>query len=177
MGSVRTGSRVGSVGGVLFVLLNAGVAGSPAATVLRVVGVAAFAGVLWLAVLRPGAPRSGSPPSRAALRTYLLCVLGEAVAIPLGAQVLTRALERPDLVLPWVVVVVGVHFAPFARTFGVPLFGRLAVALVALGLVGGVLTVLLGPVVAGLTGVVAGFVLLAFVAVGALRPARAPGRR
>src|SRR4051794_6846726 len=105
MGGPRTGSLVGAVGGVLFVVLNAGVVGGPADVVLRVLAVLAFALVLWFSVLRPAARRPGPAPSPRALRTYVVCVVGEVVAIPLGAQVLTRLLDRPVLVLPWVVVV------------------------------------------------------------------------
>lgn len=170
MGSPRTGSLIGAIGGVLFVVLNAGALGAPTSLVLRVIGVAAFAFVLWWSVLRPGAPRPGPRPSRTALRTYLLCVAGEVVAIPAGAQLLVRVVHRPELVLPWVVLVLGVHFLPFARTFRVPLFAALAWALVALGLLGGVLAVVTGPVAAAVTAVLAGFVLLAFAAAGGSRP-------
>jgi hypothetical protein len=162
MGSPRTGALIGAIGGVLFVVLNAGALGSPTSIVLRVVGVAAFALVLWWSVLRPSAGRPGPRPEPSALRTYLLCVVGEVVAIPLGAQVLVRVVGRPELVLPWVVLVLGVHFLPFARTFRVPLFATLAWTLVAIGLLGGVLAVLVGPVLAATAGVLAGFVLLAF---------------
>lgn len=169
MGSPRTGALIGAVGGVLFVVLNAGALGSPTNLALRVLGVAAFAFVLWWSVLRRSAAGPGPRPAPAALRTYLLCVAGEVVAIPLGAQVLVRAVGHPELVLPWVVLVVGVHFLPFARTFRVPLFAALAWTLVALGLLGGVLAVALGPVLAAGTGVLAGFVLLAFAAAGGSR--------
>ena len=172
MGGPRTGSLIGAVGGVLFVVLNAGVAGSPASVVLRVLGVAAFTGVLWFSVLRRPARRPGPAPAPRALRTYLVCVAAEVVAIPLGAQVLTRLLDRPGLVLPWVVVVLGVHFLPFARAFGVRLFTVLAWTLVAVGVLGGALAVVLDPRAAALSGVVAGFVLLAFAGAGGTRRVR-----
>jgi hypothetical protein len=169
VGSSRTGALIGAIGGVVFVLANAGALGSPASVVLRVVGVAAFAVVLWWSVLRRGAAQPGPPPAPGALRTYLLCVVGEVLAIPLGAQLLVRAVGRPELVLPWVVLVVGVHFLPFARTFRVPLFAALAWSLVVLGLLGGALAVAVGPVLASAAGVLAGFVLLAFAAAGGSR--------
>ncbi len=166
---------IGAIGGVLFVVLNAGPLGSPTSTVLRVVGVVAFALVVWFSVLRPASHRPGPSPSRTALRTYGFCVVGEVVAIVLGAQVLVRLLHSPELVLPWVVLVVGVHFVPFARAFRVPLFAVLGWTLIAVAVVGGVLTVALGAaaaVPAALTGVVAGFVLLAFAGAGGTRPTR-----
>ena len=172
MGGPRTGSLVGAIGGVLFVLLNAGSAGGPAGVVLRVAGVAGFAFVLWFSVLRPAARRPGPAPAPRALRTYLVCVAGEVVAIPLGAQVLTRLADRPGLVLPWVVVVVGIHFVPFAHAFGVRLFAVLGGTLVAVGVLGGALALAVDPRAAALSGVVAGFVLLAFAAAGGTRSAR-----
>ena len=92
------------------------------------------------------------------------------VAIPVGALVLGR-LGLPDLVLPWVLVVVGVHFWPFAKAFGVPSFRVLGLALVTLGMVGAVAGVATGsgrP--GGLAAVAAGFVLLGFSFAGRLRP-------
>lgn len=152
---VRLGSLVGAAFGLVFVLVNAGgIAGS---ALWQVAAVVAFAAVVAAAARsRVSAP----PPAPTALRTYGACVLAEVVAIPVGARVLT-ALDQPDLVLCWVVLVVGVHFGPFARAFDAPVFLPLAIALVLLALGGGAL-VLAGVDDAQLaTGVVAGFVLLA----------------
>lgn len=165
----RLGSMIGAIGGVAFVLMNAGALGSPLGSVSRVVGVVVFAFAFWYAVIRtrnhPTRPR---PPAEA-LRVYWICVVAEVVAIPLGNQVLVRVFDRPDLTPVWVVFVVGAHFLPFARAFRVPLFTGLGVALIVVALIGGLATVTISPLGAPLAGVVAGFVLLAFAVLGAYR--------
>lgn len=71
--------------------------------------------VLAVALLARSPAAAPPRPRPGALRTYLLCVAAEVVAIPVGALVI-RALDRPsDLIVVWVVFVVGVHFLPFAR--------------------------------------------------------------
>ena len=166
----RLGSLIGAIAGLVFVLVNAGAFDTPVDVVLRVLGVAVFAVVAWYGVLRRAAGRPGPEPSRGALRTYLICVAGEVVAIPLGAQLLVRVLDRPQLTPVWVVLVVGVHFLPFARAFRVPLFRALGWSLVALALLGGALALTLTPLAVPAAAVAAGFVLLAFAALGATRP-------
>ena len=158
------GSIVGAIGGLVFVLVNAGAA--PAALVWRIAGVVAFAAIMWFVVLRgPGIDQA--PPSRAAIRTYGLSVLALVVAIPIGARIITVVLDKPDAVLVWVVLVVGVHFLPFASAFDLPIFRWLSASLILVSLVGAVPTLASNSATAaGCTGVVAGFVLLFFAAVG-----------
>ena len=170
----RLGSLISAIAGLIFVLVNAGAFGGPLDVVLRVLGVVVFAAVIWFAVLRRAAGRPGPEPSPGALRTYLICVGGEVVAIPLGAQLLIRVLDRPQLTPVWVVLVVGVHFLPFARAFRVPLFRTLGWTLVGLALLGGVLALTLTPLAVPGAAVAAGFVLLAFAALGATRPGTVP---
>ena len=156
------GSVIGAVAGLVFVLANAG--DLPAATVWRVAGGLAF--VLVIVALRRGPVAEPPRPSRTALRTYGLCVLGEVLAIPVGALVI-RALDGPaELVVVWVVFVVGVHFLPFARAFGLPVFDLLAGTLIVLAVVGGVLTLAVDAVAGPWTAVLAGFALLAFAGLG-----------
>lgn len=158
------GSVVGAVGGLVFVLVNAGAL--PGAPVLRVLAAVLFAVVLLLA-LRVRDP--GPPPSRQALRVYGFCVLAEVLAIPAGAAVL-RALDRPELVPVWVVLVLGVHFVPFARAFAAPVFAVLGWALVGVAVVGALVTLATGDGdAAPATASVAGFVLLGFSLYG-VRP-------
>ncbi|MFD1049576.1 FAD-dependent oxidoreductase, partial [Kibdelosporangium lantanae] len=52
-----------------------------------------------------------------AMRVYWTCVVAEVVGFFVGAQVITRVFDRPDLVVVWVVLVVGAHFVPFAAAF------------------------------------------------------------
>jgi hypothetical protein len=70
-------------------------------------------------------------------------------------------------VLVWVVLVVGVHFLPFANAFHLPVFRWLAASLVVVALIGAVPTLATTSATApGWTGVAAGFVLLSFSAAG-----------
>jgi hypothetical protein len=173
---VPIGSVIGAIAGLVFILANAGALdGTP---VLRAIGVAGFAAVT--AVLVRG-PRVEQPaPSRSAMRIYWLCVAGEVAAIPLGAAVVSGALHSPSAVVAWVVFVVGAHFGPFARVFGLPLFGWLAGALLLLGAVGLVLALTVDHTFAACSAVAAGYVLLAFSAAGPYvsraRPSSTPTR-
>lgn len=167
----RVGSMVGAIGGLLFVLINAGPLGSPLSLVplslvLRVAGGLVFVATIWWAVIRSRGVDDGPPP-RSAMRVYAISVVVEVVAIVVGAQILGRGLHRPELSLVWVVFVVGVHFIPFSRAFGLPRFAVLGVALMLTAVAGGLVTVLATPLGSPLTGVVAGFILLGF----ALSPA------
>lgn len=165
----RLGSLIGAIGGVLFVLLNAGPLGRAAETVVQGLGVVAFTSVLIYAVVRTRGLSGDPPPPRSALRTYAICVVAMVVAIPLGTQLIVRVLHRPELALDWVVFVVGVHFLPFARAFRVPLFGYLAAGLIVVALVGGGVALAAGPVATAWAAVAAGFLLLGFAAAGGLR--------
>lgn len=164
---VRLGSTIGAIGGLLFVVINAGPIGAPAATIVRIVGVVAFCLVLFLIRTRTSGRADGPAPSRAALRTYWMCVAAEVVAIPVGALVL-RLLHQSVLTLVWVVFVVGVHFLPFARAFGVRLFAALGVGLVVVAVAGAVAALADGAVAVAWTAVAAGAVLLMFAAAGVL---------
>lgn len=158
------GSIIGAVAGLLFVLLNA--AAMPLPVVWRVAAVIAFTAIGWW-LLRPGSAVPQPPPDRSALRTYGLSVTAMVVSIPVGATLLTNVFDRPDAVVVWVVFVVGVHFVPFARAFEMALFYWLALTLVLVAVVGGIVTVATGDSHApGVSGVVAGIVLLAFSATG-----------
>lgn len=163
-GDPRLGSLVGVVGGLVFVLVNAGAL--PGALVWRVLAVAAAVVVVALLATRPVA--GAGPPSREALRTYLVSVGLMVVAIPVGAAVL-GALGEERLVLPWVVVVVGAHFVPFASAFAAPVFRLLGLALVAIGAVGAVAALAGAGDAPEATGVAAGSALLAAAAAPLLR--------
>lgn len=180
----RLGSIVGATGGLGFVLGSAG--GVPATLLWQLLAAALGVAVL-VAVWRTTAP-APPPPSREGLRLYGICVVAMLVAVPLGARLLTVA-DLEHLVRVWVVLVVGLHFLPFARAFGTPLFTRLGVALVGVALVGAALATVSGAdddTWPAATAVAAGFVLLGFALGGLLvrnaetttatPPAPSPGR-
>jgi hypothetical protein len=167
----RVGSLVGAVAGLVFIEVNAGALPDPVGAVVRVVGVLAFLAVLWFSVLRrrSGADRGtdgGGRMSSEGVRVYWFSVLAEVVCIPLGALVLNQVFHRPELVVVWVVAVVGAHFLPFARIFHAPLFVRLAWTLIALAAAGALATLLISTTFAPIAAVLAGVALLGF-AVGA----------
>ncbi|PZS18770.1 MAG: hypothetical protein DLM57_05790 [Pseudonocardiales bacterium] len=158
------GSVIGAIGGVVFVLVNAGAV--PASVVWRITAAVAFAAIAWLVVVR-GPEIDQAPPSRAAMRTYWVSVAAMVVAIPIGAAVISNALHKPNAVLVWVVFVVGAHFVPFSRAFGLPVFVWLSVSLIVVAAVSAVPALAYNSAVAaGWCGVVAGFVLLFFAGVG-----------
>lgn len=162
----RLGSTIGATGGVTFVLVNAGSLSDIASVVLRIVGIASFGLVVWYAVIRTRNWPAGPLPSAPAMRMYWACVAAEVLAIVLGAQVLIRVLGEPDLILDWVVLVVGLHFLPFAQAFRLPIFTVLGALLIAVALVGGLVTITVSPTGSTWAGVTAGFLLLTFAALG-----------
>ncbi|WP_235736846.1 hypothetical protein [Nocardioides alcanivorans] len=102
----------------------------------------------------------------------MISVIAMAVAIPVGAAIITNVFSKPTVVLPWVVFVVGAHFLPFARAFQLPVFRWLAVSLIAVAVIGAAVTLASeSRTAAGWTGVAAGFALLVFSAIGNLRVA------
>ena len=169
------GAVVGAVGGLVFVLLNA--AGLPAGWhwPARLVGLLLFAAVV-VGALRAWPRQPGAPPSRESLRPYLLAVVAMIVAIPLGSVALRRLLDRPELTLPWVVLVVGLHFLPMAGPFRAPVFRTLGLGLALVALIGGALTLLVDPAWAPATGVGAGLALLLAAGSG-VAPGRSPSVR
>lgn len=169
--SERIGSLIGAIGGLLFVLINAAGLPSPLGVVAGVLGVALFIAVDVLVVFRRRAAVPEDPPSRSQIRTYGFSVTGMVVAILVGARILDAS-GRVELIVVWAVFCVGAHFIPFARAFGVPVFARLGLAMMAVAVVGGVVAeVTSSDDVPFSTAVVAGFLLLG----AALTPAL--GRR
>jgi hypothetical protein len=129
--------------------------------------------VLWVAVVRVWDVRDPTPPSRTALRTYGFSVVAMLVLLPVGS-VLLRQIDRPELTLPWVVLVVGAHFLPMARAFRAAALRAVGLGLVAVAVLGAVLVLAVGPGwPASATAVAAGFTLLAAASSGARRPSTA----
>ena len=166
------GSIIGGVGGLVFVLVNAG--SVPGSLIWRIAAAVVFVAIMWFVVLR-GPAVDGVPPNRAALRTYGVSVVAMVVAIPAGSTVINNVFDKSNAVLVWVVFVVGAHFWPFARAFGLLVFRWLSVSLVVVAIIGAVPTLATNSAAAaGWTGVVAGFVLLLFSAVGPPRTQGSP---
>lgn len=174
------GSLVGAVFGAIYVEANSGSLPMPVPIALRIAGAVAFVGlVVLIAVTRrpptPSADKPG-PSGRGGFgRGYWLIVAGEATAIVIGANVLTRVFDLPHAVLPhavvaWVSVVVGVHFLALAAIWRLSLFRALGGAICLCGL-GGLAAVGAGATNAAIAiigGVGPGALLLAFAYWGAV---------
>ncbi|MXG88879.1 hypothetical protein [Nocardioides flavescens] len=160
----RLGSLIGCAGGLAFVLVSAG--GVPGAWWWRALGLV-LAGAVLVAIVVSRAP-APPPPDRRALRIYGACVLAMVLAILVGARVL-NALGETDLVRLWVVLVVGIHFVPFASAFRQPLFTRLGATMAAIAVAAGAISpwVSWAPYAGAVGG---GLALLVFALLGLVRP-------
>lgn len=164
MRSRPIGAIIGVIGGLVYVQVKAGAV--PGSVVWRVVSAVVFVAIIYFVVLR--GPSVDQPwPSRSKIRIYLISVVAMIVAIPVGAIILTRVLDQPQVVTPWVVFVVGAHFAPFGRVFELPIMRWLAVSMIIVAIVGAVAVLRShSAVAAGWTGITAGFVMFFFAAIG-----------
>ena len=161
-------SLVAAVVGELFIQLTAGALQPPLTWPVRIAGAVLFLVVLWYAVLREREPdRTRRIRARSALRTYYICLGLLILAVPAGIWLFTEVLPVPALIVPWLVVLAGVHFFVFASAFGISLFEKLGAVLMATGVVGGAVVLRFSTSVSALTGVVAGFILLVFSAAAA----------
>lgn len=163
------GHLVGAFFGALFVVLNAGLLGTVGHVVAAVLAVAAVV-VVVLAYLR--ARRStGSAGMFEMTRSYRVIVGIEIVALVVGIAVLGRV--APQLNVPWIVLVVGLHFLAFARWWpdgGGP-FRVLGAVMVVLAVAGAVVGILGGPGSAPVAQFVSGFLTGVVMLLGLAVPA------
>ena len=169
-------SLISAIGGLLFAEISSLWLPPSLGWPVRIVGAVGFVAVLWYAVLRKRPPaRPPHPRSPRAIRTYLICLALEIVAVPLGGLLFIQVLGQPAVILPWVVIVAGLHFLPFRNAFGTALSDRLAAVLFGLGILGGALVLRWSSAYSPWTGVAAGLVLLGFAAATArVRDSQAP---
>lgn len=165
----QLGSLIGSVFGLVYVLVNTGPLPATVAAALRVVGVGAFIAVVVAlfvrgrARVRAGAPPDAPEPERFG-RAYGAIVAIEAAALFGGLAIVNGVLDRPEAGVAWVSTVVGAHFFALARVFALRFFLGLGVVITACGVIG------LGLAAAGvnaapiaaISGVVPGLVLLGY---------------
>lgn len=157
------GAVIGATAGLVFILVNSGSMPGALAPAVRILGGIAFLAILASLFMRSKGSR-GRPmtPDPRARRVYWRSVAVEAILIPVGASAFTR-LSHPELVVPWVALVVGAHFLPFARAFQVAGFRPLAWCLIGLAVIGGCLALTAGAAAgAAVAGVLSGVALLAF---------------
>jgi hypothetical protein len=158
-------SLISAIGGLLFAEISSLWLPASAGWPVRIVGAVGFVAVLWYAVLRKRPP-GAAPSFTVAARNPQLPDLRVARDRRHTAwrAALRPVLRQPVVVLPWVVIVAGLHFIPFRDAFGIPLSDRLGGVLFGLGILGGALVLRWSPAFSPWTGVAAGLVLLGFAA-------------
>ncbi len=158
------GAAIGAVFGLVYVWVNAGEVPSGMSLTLRVLGVAAFAGlVAMLVVRRNDTTEPGDRPDRDVFgRGYWTVVVAEVIALFGGLRVINGSLDAPEASVAWVSVVVGVHFVALAAVWGNPFVRGLGVAITLCGAFGLVLAIAGAPraSIALLSGVAPGAILL-----------------
>lgn len=167
------GAVIGAAGASAFVHANRGVLPGPWATVAVVAWAVALLVWGWAVLVRPRRLADAGPPARGAGLVYVGSVLGMLALFAVGRRVLD-ALDRHELMPAVVVIGVGLHFLPFARAFGAPVFATLGLTLAAIGLAGLRLGVVAGAVPVAAAAVLTGVVMLLLVALDATRDPTAP---
>jgi hypothetical protein len=179
----RLGALIGAVFGLIYILVNTGALPLAARLPLSALGLAAFLIVMLALHRRRGrASTDGNAPAQAGglSRTYWTIVAAEAAALAAGLALLNGPFHTPDAGVAWVSTVVGVHFVALGAAFRQRFFhylggsGRRMRAGRSWPGAGGAATAL----VAGISGVVPGMLLLAAAWSGAHRipPAARPSR-
>ena len=108
---------IGGAFGLVYVVAGAGALPSPAAAVLRVLAIAAFAGLLITARLTITEPGDRAPETTPFSRGYWIIAAAEAAAIAAGVVVLAVVLHAPRAFFGWVTLIVGVHFFGLAHVW------------------------------------------------------------
>ncbi|MET7833686.1 hypothetical protein ABZS44_12725 [Micromonospora sediminicola] len=171
------GSLVAISFGTVFVLVNSGGLAAPWPLVVRVTGLL-VAALLLVGLFRVARRETPAPEREAAGfmdRRYWLVVALEAVALFGGLSVINNVLDRPEVAVAWVAVVVGVHFFGLAAVWRMPRYHWLGAVMTALGIAGFLVHAFGGSAatVALVAGVGCGAALFATVAL-ALRDATTP---
>jgi len=134
-----------------------------------VVAVVLTAGVFWVA--RKGTVHGEAPDGGFAGRAYWNVVGGECLALFGGLVVINAVFGQPKLAVPWIALVVGVHFVLLAQAWRIGLYRVLGIVQAGLGLAGFVLAAA-GAALATVNlvaGVLSGVALYGAVAAGVLQ--------
>lgn len=175
MNGAKVGAAVGLVGGLLFVVLNGPVLPVPWPTVVIAAGVVLFLFTIRTVLRTPPDPDSYRPDERQ-MQAFWITLGLEAAAIFGGAFVIVRVLDRPDASLPWISLVLGVHWLVFHRVFGEPVFLWLGWLTLTCGVIGMLAALTqIGPPASAtvVSGLLTGAVMLIVVNVDARRRRRA----
>lgn len=160
----RAGALIGLIGSCVFTFSYSVGFSDFLSVGARLLVVVAVCATLWFLYVAPRYLGAFLPPRAAQIAVYVACVVAEFALIAAGSAVLeaSSALElRPALI----VLVVGVHFLPFAWAFRERMFYLLGCLLVAIGACGLLLGTDTSASTAGVSaGVVMSLVLLAYSA-------------
>ncbi|MET9688938.1 hypothetical protein ABZY81_10715 [Streptomyces sp. NPDC006514] len=167
MTSNQTGRLIGAIFGLVFVLANAGALPTAAAVPVCVLGIASF---IWLFVaLRrvrtPPAGGGGGAAPRRFGRSFFLVVAAEIAVALAGFLVVNLVFHAPQAAVPWLSLVVGLHFFGLAAIWHMPSLRLLAASMAACGAAGLVLAACgASPaVIATASGIAPGALLLGSV--------------
>ena len=154
---------IGGAFGLVYVVAGAGALPSPAAPVLRVLAIAAFAGLLITARLTITEPGDRAPETAPFSRDYWIIAAAEAAAIAAGVVVLAVVLHAPRALFGWVTLIVGVHFFGLAHVWKRRFYTRLGAVITACGAAGLAAAAASAPaaVIAAIAGIGPGVLLLA----------------
>lgn len=133
-----TGSLVGVVFGLVFIEVNSGGLPGNWPLVVRVAGAVVAAGLLaglvWVA--RKGEVEEKVASGGFVGRRYWNIVGLEGLALFGGLIVINGALGKPEFAVPWIALVVGVHFVFLGHAWQIDLYKWLGYVQSALGLAG-----------------------------------------
>jgi Family of unknown function (DUF7010) len=157
-------SVIGGAGGTAYVVINASALDTAASTVLRILAIGALLWILanaWRLRRNQGGARSARQGFGPA---YWGIVAVEAALIFGGRAVIVGLLGLPDDFLPWLSLVVGLHFFAFVVLWRQRVYLWLGLLITASALAAFVLVDLgaSAPAVAVFSGILPGLALLAF---------------
>jgi len=167
----KVGALIGLVGGLVFVLVNVFVLPAPWPTVI----IAAAVVVALLAlrtVLRTGPVLGEFRPDRRQMQAFWITVGLEVVALVGGGFVINSVLNTPAASLPWICLVLGVHWLVFKTVFQQDVFLWLGWFTLTLGVIGMVAALTqIGPPESPIvvSGLLTGLVMIGTVAFDARR--------
>lgn len=160
----RAGALIGLVGSCVFTFSYSVDFSDFLSAGARILVVAAVCAALWFLYAIPRYLGPFLPPRSAHIAVYVACVVAEFALIAAGSAVL-EASGAPGLRPALIVLVVGLHFLPFAWAFKERMFYLLGGLLVAIGAGGLLLGTEASASTAGVSaGVVMSLVLLAYSA-------------
>jgi len=122
-----------------------------------------FAAIGFAAGIVIRMPGQGIKPSEKAERAIMWSSIGEGIGLVLASNIVINV-HRPDLLLPAMALVVGLHFLPIAAAASFRPFYLLGTALILCALAGGVVGAPAGGVLAGLAAA-SGLSIAAVIAV------------